>query len=140
MNTSIYLDECGDLGWSLDKPYQKGGSSRYLTLAAVVVPTAKTHHISRVIRGLYKARNRKKSNELKSVDLSAHERSNFARELLEIRKKHSDIFFYAITVKKSGVNEQFRKHPNGLYNYMTKLMLLEKMGTYRVKFSCHSIF
>jgi len=130
MSTSIYLDECGDLGWSLDKPYQKGGSSRYLTLAAVVVPTAKTHIVSRIVRGLYKARNRKKSNELKSVDLSSHERSNFARELLEIRKKHSDIFFHAITVNKSGVNEQFRKHPNGLYNYMTKLMLLEKMGTY----------
>ena len=130
MSTSIYLDESGDLGWSLDKPYKKGGSSQFLTLAAVVVPTAKTHIISRPIQGFYKARNQKKSNELKSVDLSLQERAAFVRELLEIRKKHVDIFFHAITVKKSGVNGQFRKHPNGLYNYMTKLMLLEKMGCY----------
>lgn len=54
MSTSIYLDESGDLGWSLDKPYKNGGSSRYLTLAAVIVPTAKSHVITRVVRGLAK--------------------------------------------------------------------------------------
>jgi hypothetical protein len=127
---SIYLDESGDLGWQLDKPYKKGGSSRYLTLAAIIVPATKTHLISRVVRGIYKARNRKKSNELKSVDLRSHERTEFVRNLQAIKKNHPDILFTAITVKKSGVNAAFRKHPNGLYNYMTKLMLLEIMGCY----------
>jgi hypothetical protein len=130
MSTSIYLDESGDLGWSLDKPYKNGGSSRYLTLAAVIVPTAKTHFIARVIRGLYKARGRQKSSELKSVELRPHERTTFIRELLKLRQSHPDIIFTAITVAKSGVNAAFRRHPNGLYNYMTKLMLLKKIGQY----------
>ena len=26
----IFIDESGDLGWILDKPYKKGGSSQYL--------------------------------------------------------------------------------------------------------------
>lgn len=130
MNTSIYLDESGDLGWTLEKPHKYGGSSQYLTLAAVIVPTSKTHIITRVIRGFYKARKRKQSNELKSVELSAHERSTFVDRLVEIKRNHPDILFTAITVKKSGVNNSFRLHPNGLYNYMTKLMLLQKMGKY----------
>jgi ureidoglycolate hydrolase len=74
-NTTIYLDESGDLGWLLDKPHNQGGSSRYLTLAAVIVSAHKTHHIARVVRNLYKARNRPKSNELKSVELRPHERA-----------------------------------------------------------------
>ena len=72
MNTSIYLDESGDLGWTLDKPHNNGGSSRYLTLAAVIVPTTKTYLITRVVRGIYKARGRSKSSELKSVELRPH--------------------------------------------------------------------
>lgn len=127
-NTTIYLDESGDLGWVLDKPHNQGGSSRYMTLAAVIVPTHKTHFIARVVRNLYKARNRPKSNELKSVELRPHERATFARELVAIRQNHPDISFVAITVAKANVNAAFRKHPNGLYNYMTKLMLLDEMG------------
>lgn len=130
MSISIYLDESGDLGWTLDQPYKRGGSSRYLTLAAVIVPTAKSHLIARVVRGLYKARNRPKSKELKSVELRPHERQTFVRALQQLRQDHPDILFTAITVNKAGVNPAFRRHPNGLYNYMTKLMLLEQMGKY----------
>lgn len=130
MNTSIYLDESGDLGWSLDQPHKNGGSSRYLTLAAVVAPTIKTHYIARIVRNLYKARNRPKSTELKSVELRPHERATVIREIVTLRKNHPDILFTAITVEKRGVNAAFRKHPNGLYNYMAKLMLLQKMGNY----------
>lgn len=127
-STSIYLDESGDLGWTLDKPHNRGGSSRYLTLAAVIIPTTKTHLITRIIRGIYKARKRSKTNELKSVELRPHERATFVRNLLEVKKSHPDILFTAITVDKTEVNSAFRKHPNGLYNYMTKRMLVKKMG------------
>jgi Protein of unknown function (DUF3800) len=130
MSTSIYLDESGDLGWRLDQPYKRGGSSRYLSLAAVIVPSGKSHLIARIVRGLYKARGRSKNNELKSVDLQPHERTSFIRDLIELRKKHPDILFQAITVNKYGVNAAFRKHPNGLYNYMTKLMLVHTIGAY----------
>jgi hypothetical protein len=33
----IYLDESGELGWKFDAPYRKGGSSRYLTIASLVI-------------------------------------------------------------------------------------------------------
>lgn len=32
MATTIYLDESGCLGWKLDAPYQRGGSSRHSLL------------------------------------------------------------------------------------------------------------
>ncbi|CAJ0780588.1 DUF3800 domain-containing protein [Ralstonia chuxiongensis] len=38
MTITIYLDESGCLGWKLDAPYQRGGSSRHFTLAAAVIP------------------------------------------------------------------------------------------------------
>lgn len=35
---NVYLDESGDLGWVLDKPYRNGGSSRFMTIAFVACP------------------------------------------------------------------------------------------------------
>jgi Protein of unknown function (DUF3800) len=130
MSISIYLDESGDLGWSLTQAHNRGGSSRYLTLAAVILPSAKTYLVDRIVRNLYKARKRPQKNELKSVELRSHERSTVIREIISLHKNHPDILFTAITVEKRGVNAAFRKHPNGLYNYMAKLMLLHKMGKY----------
>ena len=50
----IFADESGDLGWTLDKPYRAGGSSRHLTVASVCVPPEKRHLPKRVVRDLYK--------------------------------------------------------------------------------------
>ena len=36
MQVSVYLDESGDLGWKFDAPYRCGGSSRYLTISAII--------------------------------------------------------------------------------------------------------
>ena len=33
-----------------------------------------------------------------------------------------------MTVKKENANDSFRAHPNGLYNYMVKLLLLNEMS------------
>jgi hypothetical protein len=52
----IYLDESGDLGWMLSEPYQKGGSSRFLVITALIVPTALSHHPKRLLRQFYKSR------------------------------------------------------------------------------------
>ncbi|WMN84132.1 DUF3800 domain-containing protein [Vibrio parahaemolyticus] len=40
-STNIYLDESGDLGWTFDSPYRRGGSSRYLTIASLIVSPEK---------------------------------------------------------------------------------------------------
>lgn len=65
MRTLIYLDESGDLGWTFDKPYQQGGSSRKLSIAAIVIPENKIKLITRIVSAMYRKRNRPFSTELK---------------------------------------------------------------------------
>jgi len=35
---NVYVDESGDLGWEFAQPFRQGGSSRYLTIASLLVP------------------------------------------------------------------------------------------------------
>lgn len=98
--TTIYLDESGDLGWKFDAPFKRGGSSRYLTIAAAVISNQKDEpKIERVIRGFYKSRKRAPKNELKSTDLSSKERGLFTAKLVEIRTSCEEIKFFSMTVK-----------------------------------------
>jgi hypothetical protein len=97
-------------------------------LAATIVPDGAEATINRIIRGLYKRRSRPLSNELKSVLLSAPERDHFSRQVALARQDSPDISFATITVKKEHVQPGFRRHPNGLYNYMVKLLLLQLMA------------
>ncbi|MEN7526716.1 DUF3800 domain-containing protein [Cupriavidus sp. 2SB] len=131
MAITIYLDECGCLGWQLDKPYQKGGSSRYFTLAAVVIADGDEAILDRPVRGLYKKRRRALSNELKAVQMSAPERQVFAKDIARIASAGQSVQIRSITVRKANVSEAFRSHPNGLYHYMTRLLLIDVMADYR---------
>lgn len=128
MAITIYLDESGCLGWQLDAPYQRGGSSRHFTLAAAVIPEGNEPVLNRPVRGLYTRRKRRLQKELKSVEMSAGERIGFAKNLPRILRARPDVQFMAITVCKANVGQAFRAHPNGLYNYMAKLLLLETMA------------
>ncbi|QKS61694.1 DUF3800 domain-containing protein [Cupriavidus gilardii] len=56
MAITIYLDESGCLGWKLDAPYQRGGSSRHFTLAAAIIPDGRESILTRPVRGLYTRR------------------------------------------------------------------------------------
>ncbi|MCT9124617.1 DUF3800 domain-containing protein [Cupriavidus gilardii] len=128
MAITIYLDESGCLGWKLDAPYQRGGSSRHFTLAAAIIPDGRESILTRPVRGLYTRRKRPLCRELKSVELSSGERVGFAHELVKIRSAHAGVHFVAITVRKENVSAAFRNHPNALYNYMAKLLLLDVMA------------
>jgi hypothetical protein len=56
VTATIYIDESGDLGWSLEKPYGNGCSSRFLTICAVVVTSDDLAHLpGRLVRDMYKA-------------------------------------------------------------------------------------
>lgn len=123
----IYLDESGDLGWKFDAPFQQGGSSRYLTIAALVAPAEKTHHPKRVIKRLYEKRKWPTTDEMKWSGMTTGARIDFAELAANLRGRHSDIKYLLITVKKENVQERIRKDPNKLYNYMIKLMLLDEM-------------
>ncbi|RWA51576.1 hypothetical protein AU476_21580 [Cupriavidus sp. UYMSc13B] len=60
--------------------------------------------------------------------MSAGERISFAEGLPRIRQAHPDVQFLVITVRKEAVSPAFRAHPNGRYNYMAKLLLLDVMA------------
>lgn len=122
--TLIYLDESGDLGWTLNAPYQNGGSSRMLTLAAICIPESKSKYVQRIMRTLYKKRKRPLKNELKSVDLNYADKQLFIQSTLKMLKEHEDIELKSITVNKRFVDKRMKSNPNILYNYMVKLLLL----------------
>lgn len=58
------------------------------------------------------------------------ERVHFSNSLANIKAREPDIVFAAITVRKERANKAFRQHPNRLYNFMTKLLLLDPMSQY----------
>ncbi len=123
----IYVDESGDLGWTLDKPYQKEGSSRHLTIAALLLPGTKEHHAERTIRQLYKTFQWRADREQKWVNMPLVARVTFAKSVVNLREKHPEIRIFAIVVKKENVKDHIRKDANKLYNYMLKLLLVDEM-------------
>ena len=70
----IYLDESGDLGWKFDAPYRDGGSSRYITIAALIVPEESVHDPMRGMRRLYNKFKWPTSKEKKIGRASCRER------------------------------------------------------------------
>ncbi len=130
MSVSIYLDESGDLGWTFDKPYRFGGSSRYLTIASLLVPDSKKHHPERVIRDLYNSRNWSTAKEKKWSDMSESARKEFVKLAIKLLDAHADITYHVIVVKKEKVNVTFRNDANLLYNYMIHCSLIKKMKMY----------
>ncbi|PHV09809.1 DUF3800 domain-containing protein [Chitinimonas sp. BJB300] len=123
----VYVDESGDLGWSFDKPYGQGGSSRYLTIAAVLLPESKNHLPERKIRQLYKNWKWDTAREKKWVDMPDVSREAFARSASNLALTHADIEYRAIVVAKERVQQSLRADPNKLYNWMLKLLLLDKL-------------
>lgn len=126
----LFADESGDLGWTFDKPYRAGGSSRHLTVAAVCVPPEERHLPKRVVRNLYKKYGWPTNQERKWVDMPANARTDFAKAVLEMCQKHPDISLHAIIVKKENVGDHIRKDPNKLYNFMVRLSLLDCLCGY----------
>lgn len=125
----IYLDESGDLGWKFDAPYRRGGSSRHLTIASLVVSPEKSHLPKRLIQKLYKKFNWPTRIEKKWADMSLDERIWFSQKANELRLRNpDDIRYLSITVKKENVQSHIRKDANKLYNYMIGLSLLNEMS------------
>jgi Protein of unknown function (DUF3800) len=123
----IYLDESGDLGWNFTAPFRNGGSSRFLTIAALCVPAAKKHLSKRIIRKLYQKFGWPTNSEKKWSMMTGVERSEFAKVAHAFCAAHADIHLHAITVRKQNVQNHLRADGNKLYNYMIRLSLLGRM-------------
>lgn len=128
----IYLDESGDLGWKFDKPYRNGGSSRFLTIAAVCAPAEKIHVPKRVVKDMYGKFKWTPAKEHKWNGMSPTARKEFAQRANQMCVDHQDITMHAIIVRKQNVMQHIRDDGNKLYNYMIKLALVDCMAKYDV--------
>lgn len=126
----IYLDESGDLGWKFDKPYRQGGSSRFLTIAALVVPSNSHHLPKRLVRDLYAERKWNPKKEKKWSQMKHSARKNFTEKAKKLANQSPDIGYHSITVKKENVQTHIRQDGNKIYNYMTKLLLAHEMAKF----------
>lgn len=126
----IFLDESGDLGWTFDAAYGHGGSSRFLTISALCVPTEEKHLPKRVVRDLYTKFKWPTKEERKWSAMVPAERLEFANRARELCKKHPSITLHAIVVKKVNVMPHIRQDANKLYNYMTRLALVDRMSQF----------
>lgn len=124
---NVYLDESGDLGFKFDKPYGKGGSSRYLTIAFLLVPPDLSKYPKRIVKSLYRRKRWPTSKELKGSMLNLHDKAYFAEKVLGLLKRNRRIKILAITVNKRRVQTHIRQDVNKLYNYMIALILPEEL-------------
>ena len=124
---NVYVDESGDLGWKFDEPYRQGGSSRYLTIAFLLIPKNLSHLSKRIVKKFYSKRQRSTIKELKGSNLSKSEKVSFARRVVSLLMQNPEIEILAITVNKENVQPHIRLDPNKLYNYMISLVLLENI-------------
>jgi len=124
MATNIYLDESGDLGWVLDKPYRHGGSSRFMTIAFVSCPSEKKHLLQRIVKKVYEHTKADPKTELKGSMMSTADKCYFAELVRKLVCMNPDVIIGSITVNKSKVKQHIREDGNKLYNYMIRLIVL----------------
>jgi hypothetical protein len=127
----IYLDESGDLGWTFDKPNQHGGSSRFITIAGIVVDSDELKHVKRQIADLYKKYNLTPKIEKKGANFSEADATYIVRNLNAIFNKARSFKIIAITTRKENVNLSLRKDCNIFYNYMLGVMLPDTIKHYK---------
>ena len=123
----LYIDESGDTGFSFEKPNRSGGSSRYLTIASLLIPKTKRHIPKRIVRKVYNKRKRKTDNELKGHMLNIDEKQKIIDRTKSMLKSNKDIKILGITVNKQNVQAHIAEDSNKLYNYMIKIMLERRL-------------
>lgn len=124
----IYLDESGDLGWKFSHPHRDGGSSRFLTLAYVIVPECDKHLLYRFVRRVYKQYKIDPNKEQKGTDYLDKQAKVIAQRMVKLLHEQLNISIGAITVKKENVNENIREDSNVLYNYMVSLSIAQQIA------------
>jgi hypothetical protein len=119
----IYIDESGDLGWTLDKPNRHGGSSRYITITGIVISNEEEKYISRFIADIYNKYNLTPNIEKKGANFLAEHSYFITSQLHKIFNKSDSFKIISITVNKSKVFDSLRKDKNIFYNYVLGLLL-----------------
>ena len=116
----IYLDESGDLGWNFESPYRNQGSSRYFTIAYVIIPTLQTKHIVRFVNKFKKKRGA--IREIKGSEIRTGYAKTLARDIVRLTDRLPEVVMGAVTAKKEGAPDilKINSHGDILYNHMVK--------------------
>jgi len=128
MRHLYFVDESGDLGWSLALPYGHGGSSRTLVIAALSLPARDQHRPERLMKELCLASRWDHRREKKWIHAPAKAKLHFARQAAQLAACHPQIRYHAIGVRKADVPPHLREEGNKLYSYMVRLLLAEDMS------------
>jgi hypothetical protein len=121
----IYVDESGDLGWTLDRPFRQGGFSRYLTVACLVLPTTHYKRPRKVIARLYRKYGWRA--EKKAADATPAQKATFCQMAKALLQSYPEMKLDVITVKKCNVQDHIRQDANKLYNFMLGLVIPERV-------------
>lgn len=119
----VYQDESGDLGWTFSHPYRTGGSSRYLTIAFVVVPEAKRQQLWRLVKRIYEKYQLPAKQEKKGSSFTDRQAAYVAGRMVDLLKRHPDIKLCTITIRKKNVAPHIRAEENIIYNYALVLKI-----------------
>jgi Protein of unknown function (DUF3800) len=119
----IYIDESGDLGWTLDKPNRSGGSSKFVTITGIVISQDEEKYISRFIAEVYKKYNLTTNIEKKGANFIPEHSKYITSQINKIISKSNSLKIISITVNKLKVFDSLRKDKNIFYNYVLGLLL-----------------
>jgi hypothetical protein len=87
MPRKLYLDESGDLGWKFTAPYRNGGSSRFLTIAYIIIPAANHAICNRVVKNVYLKFGVNPKKELKATHLKLSQKIWVAEQIADCLSK-----------------------------------------------------
>lgn len=117
------------MGWKFDSPFRHGGSSRFLTIAYLIVPENKYHLCNRFVKNVYREFKVKPKKELKATTLKIRQKVWIAEQGVDLLNLNPDFRIGAITVNKEKVFPHIRTDANKLYNYMMAISILDKVKT-----------
>jgi hypothetical protein len=128
----IYLDESGDLGWSFDKPHQNGGSSRYITIAGIVIEQNRLKHLNGFVADLYRQLNYPFGVEKKGSKISNAEASFILDEMTAAFQQWHAFKIISITTAKTNVSEPLKRDKNIFYNFMLSQLLTDVIDKFPI--------
>ena len=128
MEYDIYFDESGDLGWKINEPYRREGSSRFFTIAYLILPKEDNKYINRFLKHFHKNRDGK-IKEYKGLEFRNPRAKVQARLIKRLIDDHPLMTIGAVTAKKEHVPFRVTNSANKdvLYNHMVQLALCEKI-------------
>lgn len=127
MNKSAiaYLDECGDSGWKLDLPYQKGGSSRFFVVGMVLGIDQSYRRFPKIIAKWHKKQGYTTKKEKKWHTSSHEAKVNFLKFLKEELDSNEDLVVMAVVLNKSQMPTNIDITRKGLQHLMYAYALVK---------------